>query len=300
MSVSIVITCYNYGKYLKGCLESVQAQTYSDFEAIVVDDGSTDDTADVIRPFLADSRIRYHYQKNQGQTVAKNVGISLCTRDIVAFLDADDQWMPEKLARQVPLFANPAVGVTFTSYHQIGEDDQEVPYEGPQGYLALRRGQTTRWLGFDNFVPFSSSAIRRSLLEKHGAFDEKLRMGIDWDIWLRMSCVTEFDFVPDVLMAYRVGHANQMSKNKEGRFAAADFIFQRFLEQHPDALTPQDLREIEFYTACTRAAAYRHWNLTRSTGLLCKAWTIDPLSSSPYLGLLRNAQAIVARVASLL
>lgn len=300
MSVSIVITCYNYGRYLEGCLESVIAQTYTDWEAIVVDDGSTDDTANVIRPFLADKRIRYFYQKNQGQTVAKNVGISLGSRDIVAFLDADDSWKPEKLARQIPLFANPNVGVTFTSYHEIDENNQEVLFEGPQGYLTLRRGRTTRWLGFDNFVPFSSSAIRRSLLEKYGAFDEKLRMGIDWDIWLRMSCVTEFDFVPDVLMAYRVGHPNQMSKNKEGRFAAADFIFNRFVEQHPDALSSKDLREIEFYTACSRAAAYRQWNLTRSTGLLYKAWTLDPLSSSPYLGLLRNARAVVYRVASLL
>lgn len=300
MSVSIVITCYNYGRYLKGCLESVLAQTYTDFEAVVVDDGSTDDTAEVVRPFLADRRVRYHYQKNQGQTVAKNVGISLCTHDIVAFLDADDLWHPDKLARQMPLFDNPAVGVTFSSYSLIDENNRPVPFDGPKGYLELRRGHTTRWLGFDNFVPFSASAIRRSLLEKHGAFDERLRMGIDWDIWLRMSCVTEFDFVPDRLMAYRVGHPGQMSKNQEGRLAAADIIFQRFVSEHPGALTPDDLHDIEFYNYCTRAAAYRQSSLARSTSLLWKAWRLNPLAASPYIGLLRNAQAAVTRAVSLL
>jgi hypothetical protein len=94
-----------------------------------------------------------------------------------------------------------------------------------------------------------------------------------------------------------MGHANQMSKNKEGRFAAADFIFRRFVQQHPNVLTPSDLREVEFYTACSRAMAYRRFDLWRSTGLFCKALRLHPLSSSPYRGLLRNAQAAVYRVA---
>jgi glycosyltransferase involved in cell wall biosynthesis len=295
MMVSVVITCFNYGRYLKKCLDSVLAQSVGDFEVVVIDDGSTDDTAEVIRPFRKDSRIRFHYQANQGQTIAKNTGIQLSQGELIAFLDADDYWEPNKLERQLPLFANRAVGVTYTGFYFTDLQDRCIPADPPAGYLAYRRGNVTRWLGFDNFVPFSAAMIRRSLLDAHGSFDPALRMGIDWDLWLRMSCETEFDFVPDQLIAYRVGHANQMSKNKAGRFAAADLIFDRFVAQHPGAMSEADLRELEFYNACSRAAAFRSIDLARSTGLLLKAWRLRPWSSAPYRGMLRNARAMISR-----
>jgi glycosyltransferase involved in cell wall biosynthesis len=294
MTVSIVVVSYNYGRYLRKCLSSILAQSQSRFEVIVIDDGSTDESAEIVRAFQSDPRVSYHYQPHQGQAVAKNAGIRLLTGELVAFLDADDLWYPDKLAKQVPLFANSCVGVTYTGFTLIDEQDQPVPSEPPHGYLAFRRGRVTKWLGFDNFVPFSSAIVRRSLLDHYGAFDEALNMGIDWDIWLRLSCVTEFDFVEEPLLAYRV-HANQMSTNKDGRLAAADFIFRRFVEQHPDAFSPRDLEEIAYYTACSRAASYRGSDLRRSTALLLKAWRMSPLSPDSYLEMLRNALAVLKR-----
>jgi len=299
MHISVVVTCYNYGQYLAYCLASLQAQTHGDFEVIVVDDGSTDNTANVVRPFLTDTRFQYHFQPNQGQTVTKNTGIRLSSGDLIAFLDADDAWTPEKLARQLPLFANPAVGVVYCGFELMDERNSIIPSEGPVAYWRFQRGHVTKWLAFDNFVPFSASIIRRSLLDSEGGFDESLCMGIDWDIWLRMSCVTEFDYIPDRLILYRRGHAGQMSKNLDGRVRAADVIFAKFLAQHSDALSADELSEVELYNACSRADMYRQFDLRKSTALLWKGVRLAPLSSAPYVGLLRNVGTMIRRATGL-
>jgi glycosyltransferase involved in cell wall biosynthesis len=298
MKVSVVVTCYNYGRYLKTCIDSVLAQTYQDLEIVLIDDGSTDDTAAVAACYAAEPRFRVYHQPNQGQTVAKNKGIELSRGELVAFLDADDFWLPEKLARQLPLFDDPGVGVTYTGFGFIDVHNRRIPSDAPHGYLSFQRGRVTRWLGFDNFVPFSTTMVRRSLFDTHGGFDETLRLSIDWELWLRLSTVTRFDFVADELIAYRVGHADQMSKNKAGRFAAADVIFQRFLERYPDAISADDVREIEFWNAHSRAAAFRQIDWVRSTALLIKAWRLRPWSGAPYRGMLRNARALMSRPAS--
>jgi len=296
MHVTVVITCYNYGPFLAGCLRSVLAQTYAAFDVVVVDDGSTDDSAEVVSPFLADPRVRYYYQSNKGQAAAKNVGIVMARGDVVAFLDADDVWMPDKLATQMPLFERAEVGVVYSGIGLIDQEGQAIPFDGPTGYWQYRRGRVTKWLAFDNFVPFSSSMVRRRLFDEHGRFDERLRMGIDWDLWLRLSMSTEFDFVPARLVQYRRGHALQMSKDWDGRVAAADTIFRRFLDAHPDALTSAELRRVRLYNACSRADGYRAASLNRSTALLMRAVRMAPWSTTPYRGLLRNARALVQRV----
>jgi glycosyltransferase involved in cell wall biosynthesis len=236
--------------------------------------------------------VRYQHQGNRGQTVAKNLGIRMARGELVAFLDADDYWLPQKLERQVPLSDNLRVGVTYTGFSLIDQDGEPVAgAAGPTGHLTFRRGRVTHWLGFDNFVPFSASMVRRGLLEDVGGFDEALRMSIDWDIWLRLSCLTEFDFVPDRLIAYRVGHPEQMSRNVRGRHEAVERIFDRFVQQHPDAFTPEQLREIHFYNACSRGGRLRPVDLRRSTALFFKAWRLHPLSRAPYVGLVKNAIA---------
>ena len=99
--VSVVVATYNYARFLGGALQSALGQTFRDLEAIVVDDGSTDDTAAVVRPFLADGRVRYVRTDHRGQPQAKNTGVRLARAPLVAFLDADDLWLPAKLERQL-------------------------------------------------------------------------------------------------------------------------------------------------------------------------------------------------------
>lgn len=287
MKVSVVVTSFNYGRYVGGCLESILNQTYQDFDVIVVDDGSTDDTARVVEPYLS-HRVRYHYQTNQGQASSKNTGIRLTDGEIVAFLDADDQWEPNKLERQLPLLDNPRVGVAYTGGRVIDAEGRPLGIPPRADYMVFRRGKITRWLGFENIVPFSSVAVRRSLLNEHGAFDETLTMGIDWDLWLRLSCETEFDFLPEPLLIYRYGHPNQMSKNLEGRIHGSETIFRKFVASHPKALTAGDLRTIGYYNSFRRADVFRGLDARRSTAYLIQALKLRPWSPIPYAKLVRN------------
>jgi glycosyltransferase involved in cell wall biosynthesis len=110
-AVSVVVATYNYGRYLAGALESVLGQTFRDLEVIVVDDGSIDDTAEVVKPYLRDQRVRYERVDHVGQPAAKNIGIRSARARLIAFLDADDLWLPAKLEKQVALLeTNPTLG----------------------------------------------------------------------------------------------------------------------------------------------------------------------------------------------
>ncbi len=158
--VSVVVTCYNYGRFLAGAVESALNQTYRNLDIVVVDDGSTDDTPVVMQRFADNPRVRYIRQENRGQAAAKNTGIRESNGPLVAFLDADDAWEPEKIARQVPMFRRAEVGVVYSGVSMMDEDGGQVPFEGFTGFLRARSGRITEHFVFDNVVPFSSSVVR--------------------------------------------------------------------------------------------------------------------------------------------
>jgi glycosyltransferase involved in cell wall biosynthesis len=226
-SVSVIVATYNYGRFLAGALESVLAQTFADFEVIVINDGSTDDTAEVMVPFLSDPRVRYYRTNHLGQPAAKNVGIRFARAPLVAFLDADDLWLPRKLEKQVARFrADPTLGVVYSRRLLIDEDGQELEYGQP----ALHRGGVLEEIFQTNFVCFSSAVVRRAVFDDVGSFDEDLALAIDYDLWLRVAMAYRFDYVDDVLVKYRTGHTN-LSCRLEERLATVDRIMRRFLDR---------------------------------------------------------------------
>ncbi len=293
--VSTVITCYNYGRFLATAVDSVLAQTYANFDVVVVDDGSTDDTARVMATYANDCRVRYIRQENRGQASAKNLGIRSTDGELVAFLDADDIWEPRKLEKQVPLFERPDIGLVYSGVSMIDESGAALPFEGFTGYLSPRSGRVTEWLVFDNIVPFSSSVVRRECFNACGTFDESLQMGIDWDLWLRASLGYEFAFVNEPLIRYRAGHAGQMSKRTEERFKAADAILARFLAAHPGLIPPRTRSRADAYTCVVRSSHYRGDRWVHSTGLLLKALRHDWSFGPAYRGLLKNLLFLVSR-----
>ncbi len=287
-TVSVVITCYNYGRYLSGAIGSVLEQTYSDFEIIVVDDGSTDDTEQVVRQFLDNPRIRYIRQENAGQANAKNTGIKNSSGTFIAFLDADDRWCPEKLEKQMSCFVNREVGVVYCRAKYLDEEDKEFFYTTVSPYLQPRRGKVTTWLFLDNFVQFSSSVVRKECFEKFGVFDETLGMGIDWDLWLRISTGYTFDFVDEPLFYYRVGHSGQMSKNVEVRQHCSDRIMKQFLTNYPNAVDEKTRREAYYTTFCNRGNHYRSIDRKKSYTFFLRAIRIVPFNKEAYKGILKN------------
>ncbi len=224
--VSVVIATYNYGRFLAGAVESVLGQTFGDFEVIVVDDGSTDETSAVIAPYLRDSRLHWCPTPHQGQPAAKNTGIRLARAPLIAFLDGDDIWLPAKLECQIALFrAQPQLGVVYSRRRLIDEEGWELEYTQPPCY----RGMVLPQIFWRNFVCFSSSVVRRQVFDEVGLFDENLALAIDYDLWLRVARRYPFDYVDEPLVKYRTGHAN-LSRRKLERVRTAGFILHRFLD----------------------------------------------------------------------
>ena len=254
--VSVVITCYNYGEYVGSALESVFAQTFQDFEIILIDDGSTDDSEKIIRSFLVDNRLKYYRHTNSGQAIAKNRGIVKAKGEFIAFLDADDKWEKAKLEKQIPLFSDRDIGVVFSRAKYIDDKDQLLNFSLTDRYLQPRSGRVTNYLYIDNFIPFSSSVVRKKCISNLGSFDETLPMGIDWDLWLRLSTECLFSYVDEPLLLYRVGHAGQMSKNAIVRHNCADRIMDKFNRNYPGFVDTKTQKKARYYTLCNRSEYY--------------------------------------------
>jgi glycosyltransferase involved in cell wall biosynthesis len=247
--VSVIIATYNMGQYLPLAVRSVLGQTRANLELHVVDDGSTDDTAEAMQEFAGDPRVHYHWQPNAGQTKAKNLGIARARGAFIAFCDADDLWTADKLAVQMPLFDRSAkVGVVYARKRQIRPDGS---LGQPAPAAAAFEGVVTNDLFRCNFVPFGTAIIRRQCLDEFGAFDEQYRMGIDWELWLRLSTRYEFAFADQVTYLYRVW-PGQMSRNWRGRYEHEFRIMRDFLRKHPGLIPAAVVREAYAFTYARR------------------------------------------------
>lgn len=210
-SVSVVIPAYNTGRFIAEAIESVLAQTFTDFEAIIVDDGSTDDTRDVVARFT-DPRLRYVYQDHAGVSAARNAGIRRAQGRYIAFLDADDWWLPEKLALQVRLLeSHPETGLVYCGACRVRNGRVlsrfRARYKGDVFGSLLVRGNEKVMAG-----SASAAIIRRECFEQVGGFDEECFALEDWEMWLRIAAQYAFDCVPDCLVYVRLHETNASSR----------------------------------------------------------------------------------------
>lgn len=261
--VSVVIASYNMAQYLPLAVRSVLDQTYTNLEVHIVDDGSTDNTRKVMEQFSNDPRVHYHYQKNSGQASAKNRGINESRGEYIAFLDADDIWLPQKLEKQLPLFrSDENIGVVYSYFKYI--DEYGSITHTPELYCF--RGRITGPLLIKNFIPFNTTVVKRECLERMGYFDESLPMGIDYDLWLRISTEYQFDYLPEYALYYRVWNG-QMSKNYVGRYECAIKIMKRFLETYPDIVDQKTINEAWAHTYVGRGKCWVNFEKNRTKAL---------------------------------
>jgi glycosyltransferase involved in cell wall biosynthesis len=286
--VSVVITCYNYARFLPDAVESALGQSYRDVEVIVIDDGSTDETPDIAKRWLGDARFRYVRQVNAGQASAKNHGARLARYPLIAYLDADDRWDLDKLTKQVPRFSRSEVGVVYALSLLLDEDGNTSLPPPPAGTMTPRSGQVTTALLYENIVPFSSSVVRRDLLEKVGGFDENLPMAIDWDLWLRISRHCEFDWVDEHLLHYRIGHADQMSRKTFVRLDCCERILESFLLHHGSELPASEVRDALAYSYAQRGTLYRRRSRHRSVDYYRRSLAQRPFQRAAWVGLART------------
>ena len=251
--VSVVVANYNMAQFVEQAVCSVLSQTVSPLEVIVVDDGSTDGSRDVIRRLAAiDDRVILIEQGNSGQTRAKNVGLARAVGEFVGFCDADDYWLPDKLERQLPFFDALSVAVVFSLARRIDSHGSTVDIV-PQ---AFHTGRVLDQLIVENFIPFGTALVRREAFLAAGGFNERYRMGIDWEAWLRLAVHHEFSCVDDVTYIYRIWDG-QMSKNTGGRFEAALQIMRDFRAQNPSVASPDALAQGFAMTYANRAYWHR-------------------------------------------
>ncbi len=224
--VTVVLPTFNRADMILDAIRSVQAQTFQDWEIVVVDDGSTDNTREIIQA-LADPRIRYVYQENKGLPGARNTGIRNARAELIAFLDSDDAFLPEKLSWQVNMMKTQsdlglvAGDVFFTDAHLTPLFEARAWESQPT--LTLKD-----WvLGCPIIV--SATMVRRGWLEKAGLFDETMRYVEDWDLWLRLSFLgCPMEWLPRPVTLYRI-HGQNMAKHaalmKQGMLRMFDKFF---------------------------------------------------------------------------
>ncbi len=239
--VSVIIPTFNQSKLLIEAVESALAQAYRPIEVIVVDDGSTDDTAQRIRPYAAGGQVLYLHQVNRRQAAARNTGIAASQGDLIAFLDHDDLWAPDKLARQVPLFSDPEVALVYCGAEEVNLERKRLWIKGVDKY---RRGRIFDPLLHDHFITNSSVVIRRSVLAQTGSFREEFYGVDDIHLWLRICHDNSADFVPEILVSCRRHTANMKIADSglaERRFLALVDIYERFGLDHQ---RPQQWRRL--------------------------------------------------------
>ncbi|WP_286803920.1 glycosyltransferase, partial [Marinobacter sp. UBA2498] len=238
MVISVITPTYNRARFLPAAVASVLSQTFGDFELIIVDDGSEDNTPDVLKPFLADRRVRYVYQENQGQSHARNLALKQATGDFIAFLDSDDVWARDKLEKQLAVFrANSEVDIVHGDEATINEQGSVVSLQNMRRYS----GRITRYLLADNSVSITTALVRRRCFDEMGGFDTSVGVADDYELWLRFSARYCYQYEPGIVASYRV-MADQISSDKRRRYAANERIIQQFLARYGEVLSPGERR----------------------------------------------------------
>jgi len=241
--VTAVIPCYNYGGFVARAIDSVLDQTYPAVECVVVDDGSTDDTPSILRQF--GERIRVIRQANSGLSAARNTGISNARGTFVAFLDADDSWVPGKLEAQIALLqARRELGCVGCGREHRAVSGRIESFSGqrqPASREATVRDIAVRrfWVGGSG----SGAIIRRSVLDTVGGFDTALTAAEDWDMWLRIAAVTGIDNVPDVLTRidrHNSGTFRNARRMEDNQWA----VYRKAVAAWPGVLTPHIRRHM--------------------------------------------------------
>ena len=199
--VSIIIPTYQRAHFVVNAIRNAQAQTYQDIEIIVVNDGSTDETATVLAEF-SEQIVLIHHQENRGLSAALNTGIRASTGQYIAYLDDDDLWLPEKLEKQVRyLEEHPNIGLLYSDGFYFSEKAGLFPttcFRNFHPFVA----QVPSTLLLVNYVPGHTVIVRRACFDEVGLYDESLRAAEDYDMWLRIFEKYDVAFLQEPLASF--------------------------------------------------------------------------------------------------
>ena len=296
--VSVIIPTYNYGRYIEKAIDSVLAQTYRDFEIIVVDDGSTDNTREIIEARYKD-KVRYFYQENRGAPVARNRGLREATGEFVVFLDSDDWLMPRaQLSRLEYLRKHSDCGRVYGPcyYHdEHGKDVTETFYLYPFAYRNRREGNILDHMLLGELIHTPTVMIRRGLLLDVGGFDISLPCLQDYELWLRVAARSPVGFIDECNVVV-VTHEGSLS-----RFGTDGYRTRLKIMQQAEIMYPEVVRTLgyKWQRKFAKVIAERGRQLAlegdvlSGRRLLVEAIKKDPYYPRHYLGFVKTLLYLV-------
>ena len=229
--IDVVVPVFNGETFIVEALRSIQQQTRRPARIIVADDGSTDGTSGIVESFInTDNSVTYLKLPHAGVSAARNAGIAASTARLIAFLDADDVWLPEKLERQLDILEHSELKLGFVHSSYFFIDAQGERLSNQNVVPPKQRGDIFMPLLLDDYVlsgSASSVLVRRDVLDKAGYFDERLFHGEDWDLWIRLAQVSKVDFTPEAVVGIRMHNQSAQRRAVPGR--AIRFFQQQLL-----------------------------------------------------------------------
>jgi len=218
--VSVIIPTFNRSRFFKEAIDSALAQTYSHIEIIVIDDGSTDNTKEIVKSF--GKKVRYVYQNHSELPATRNKGLGLAKGKYVAFLDDDDVWFSQKIEKEVAyLESHPNLGFIFSAAHIVDENGQKIESRALENTTPLTFKNLYNW---NMIISPSVTLIRKECFDHVGMFDEDLIQSCDYDMWLRIAQEYKFDYLEAYLTNYRM-HSKSLSKDLDRRATFHKMIF---------------------------------------------------------------------------
>lgn len=253
--VSAIITTHNRVDVLPRAIRSVLNQTYKDIELIVVSDGSTDGTDEYMKSYEHDTRVKYiSYHPGHGGNYARNQGIKNANGDYVAFLDDDDEWLPQKIEKQVAkLDENPSAGLVYTAVRSIYVNEG-VEYN----FYPHCDGDMSKRILFGNFIGTTSCVMVRSSLLKEEMFDENLRALQDHDLWIRICQKADVCYCSEVLLNYyNQLSQKQITSNSDVYLTSEQYIREKYADlykqfNHSELLSVEVEEFLGFARRCVR------------------------------------------------
>jgi len=248
MKVSVIIPAYNAENFIAEALDSVFAQTHRDFEVIVVNDGSTDATARILEAYA--DRVRCIDQPNRGQNASRATGIEAASGNWIAFLDADDVWIPSKLAKQVEIAErHQEYGIVTTDFLSFSGD--QVECASVKEWYAPRCGMVLENLLFGNWITPSAVMVRRDCFNRVRTWDTgKYCFGEDWVMWMQIAAESPVYFIDEVLVKRRIHGANASRNNDEIQFEAILRNFDLLRRFVPELSAKQGLVDEALFRIC--------------------------------------------------
>ncbi len=210
---SVILPCHNGSKWLSKSIDSVLGQTLPNFELIIIDDGSTDNSKETVAEYLHDDRIRYLCQSNKGFSAALNKGIQESSGIFIGFIGQDDLWLPNKLEVQMNyLYEHKDVDLVHSNYSTINSEGRVVKVRDVKIPRALTKKEAVEQLFLNNYIGFETVLVKKKCFNTVGSFDERMAGFSDHDIWLRIAGKYNIDGYIDFPLVEKREHKQQLSK----------------------------------------------------------------------------------------